>query len=96
MAKSDLAITHRLNCIAQISTNTTVLGFESFMLKLNKQAQQKYFTIDGAIKSIQPVGEDLALVCTHHYAVTIRLTDFKIIDTIWNSRCVKGCFYQNK
>lgn len=83
---------NRLYSIKGSKSSTALLGFDDFLIKLENGAS--VFNYIAPIKSVDKIDNDNFLVGTSSYAFKMRLKDMQITDTLWNERCTK-VFYQN-
>lgn len=84
---------NRLTSILPIDNSTTILGFDSYLLKLQNGMQK--FAYLKPIKSLSSINNNTILVGTSGYAIRMRITDLSIIDTVYNDRCTKVKFLNN-
>ncbi len=84
--------TNRLFSMKSISNSITILGFDLFLVKLDKD--KTTFNYIYPVKSVEKINNDFIIVGTSGYAFKIRLKDLQITDTIWRERCTK-VFYHN-
>lgn len=84
--------TNRLYCTKELSTGIIMLGFDSYLVKVEKN--KMIFNYLYPIKSIDQIDNDNIIVGTSSFAFKIRIRDFEITDTIWRERCTK-VFYHN-
>jgi ligand-binding sensor domain-containing protein len=85
---------NRATSSIQINNNTSILGFDSYLLKL--QNNKPSFNYDVMpVKSIEKIDDDNVIVATGNHCYKVRISDLKIVDTIWDYRTTYA-FYQNK
>jgi ligand-binding sensor domain-containing protein len=87
--------TNRLYCIKTLSPGISLLGFDSYLIKLTGNTPIINKNIY-PIKSIDIINKDFLIVGTSNYAFKIRVKGLEIIDTIWKGRCTKVFYEQNK
>lgn len=85
---------NRAFCIKILSTGVALLGFDSYLVKLenNISTVKSIFPI----KTIEEVDKENAIVATSSYTYKLRVKDLQIIDTIWTGRATKVFYDQNK
>lgn len=85
---------NRTVCIKSLSTGEILLGFDSYLIKLENHipSVKNIFPI----KSVEEINKDYAIVGTSSYAFKLRVSDLQITDTIWIGRCTKVAYAQNK
>ncbi len=77
-----------------INNNTSIIGFDSYLLKL--QNNQPSFNYDVMpVKSVEKIDDNNVIVATGNHCFKVRVSDLKIVDTVWNDRTTYA-FYQNK
>ncbi|MDO9374126.1 MAG: histidine kinase [Ferruginibacter sp.] len=87
-------LSNRLITIKYLSDSSTMLGFDSYLVRLrNKKSQVSTLP---AIKSISEVEKGNILVGTARGAYLISTKDLFALDTIWPSRCTKVFYHQQK
>jgi len=85
---------NRATSSIQINNNISILGFDSYLLKLqNNQPSFNYYVMP--VKSIEKIDDDNLIVATGNHCYKVRISDLKIVDTIWDDRTTYA-FYQNK
>lgn len=78
----------------QINKNTTIIGFDSYLLKLqNNQPSFNYNVMP--VKAVEKIDDDKVIVATGNHCYCVKVNDLKIIDTIWNDRTTYA-YYHNK
>ncbi len=82
---------NRLTSILPLNKDLLIYGFDSYLLKLEKNNQK--FAFLKPIKSLSKINDKTILVGTSNYAVTMNVDDLKIIDTIYNQRCTAVEFF---
>ncbi len=85
--------TNRLFSMKSISNSITILGFDLFLVKLDKD--KTTFNYVYPVKSVEKINNDFIIVGTSAYAFKIRLKDLQITDTIWRERCTKVFYHNN-
>lgn len=85
---------NRLYCMKTLSGGAVILGFDGFLVKL--QNGQKAFNYSYPIKSVDEINREEILVGNSFCAIKIRLTDMKVVDTVWKGRTTKVFFNKNK
>lgn len=70
------------------------MGFDSYLIKL----ENGITTINDLflIKSIEEVNSEYIIVATSTYGFKLRISDLKIVDTIWKGRCTKVFYGDGK
>jgi hypothetical protein len=91
-----LASTNRLYASACVSDSTVVLGYDGFLVKLEKG--KPLFKYLSPIKSVGTINKEYIIVGTNFFGLKLRLSDLQITDTIWRERCTKvfykdNCYY---
>ena len=82
---------NRLTSILPLNKDLLIYGFDSYLLKIEKNNQK--FAFLKPIKSLSKINDKTILVGTSNYAVTMNVDDLKIIDTIYNQRCTAVEFF---
>jgi sensor histidine kinase YesM len=82
---------NRLYCIKSLTDGTSLLGYDAFLIK--KQNNQYTYSYIFPIKSIEQIDDENIIVGTGGYTFKLRLSDLKIIDTIWRERTTKAIYY---
>jgi len=84
---------NRATSSTQINDYTSIIGFDSYLLKLQKN--QPSFNYDVMpVKSVEKIDDNNVIVATGNHCYKVRVSDLKITDTIWNDRTTYA-FYQN-
>lgn len=84
---------NRATSSIQINNNTSIIGFDSYLLKL--QNSKPSFNYDVMpVKSIEKIDDNNLIVGTGNHCYKVRICDLKIVDTIWDDRTTYA-FYQN-
>lgn len=86
--------TNRLTSICPLSGGGVMLGFDSYLIKL--QAGKSTVNPIAAVKSICEIDREKVLVGTARGAFVLSVNDMKVLDTIWNSRCTKVVYQKGK
>lgn len=86
--------TNRLTCICPLSGGAVMLGFDSYLIKL--QDGKSTFNPIAAVKSICEIDREKFLVGTARGAFILSVNGMKILDTVWNSRCTKVVYEKGK
>jgi hypothetical protein len=85
---------NRLFCIKNLSSGITLLGFDSYVVKLENKTTT--FKDLYPIKTIEEIDKNFIIAGTSNYAFKLRTKDLQIIDTIWTGRCTKVFYFQKK
>ncbi len=86
--------TNRLTSICPLSVGGVVLGFDSYIIKVENG--KTVVNPIPAVKSICEIDKKKVLVGTARGAFVLSVNDMKLLDTIWNSRCTKVAYQKGK
>jgi ligand-binding sensor domain-containing protein/two-component sensor histidine kinase len=85
--------TNRLYCSEALSSGVLLMGFDSYLGKLDKG--QRSFSGEFPIKSIAEIDDEHVLIGTGKYTFRMRVSDLHITDTIWHERTTNVIFHED-